>query len=92
MFDAIYATQGVGPAQDKYNNDLETLLNKEREIISEVSNEMGVDYNEQDQEHVNRVTALYNEFLEDNPGLKTIRDDYYSGTLQSDWVMTRLVL
>jgi len=92
MFDAIYASQGVGPAQDKYNNDLETLLNKEREIISEVSNEMGANYNEQDQEHVNKATALYHEFLEDNPGLRTIRDDYKSGTLQSDWVKTKLIL
>jgi hypothetical protein len=92
MFDAIYATQGVGPAQDKYNNDLDILLNKEREIISEVSNEMGANYNEQDPEHVNRATALYHEFLEDNPGLRTIRDDYKSGTLQSDWVKTKLIL
>jgi hypothetical protein len=36
--------------------------------------------------------VLYDEFLSDNPGLREIRSDYWSGTNQSDWVTGTLIL
>jgi hypothetical protein len=90
--DILHSKIGNPSARIGYNQHLSKLKNKEAEIISKIQEEIGEDYNPENSEHRERAMVLYDEFLSDNPGLREIRSDYWSGTNQSDWVTGTLIL
>ena len=90
--DILHSKIGNPSAQIGYNQHLSKLENKEIEIISKIQEETGEDYNPENSEHRERAMVLYDEFLSDNPGLREIRSDYWSGANQSDWVAGTLIL
>jgi len=90
--DILHSKIGNPSAQIGYNQHLSKLENKEIEIISKIQEETGENYDPENSEHKERAEVLYDEFLSDNPGLREIRSDYWSGANQSDWVTGTLIL